>query len=82
MSVNNTTDSDSVSGSELTLNTEANAACGALLSVPSTRAGTPKPPSRPGSALAQGLPQSVPLTCPLTAPTSLTTVVNNTSVIS
>ena len=58
MSINNTTDSDGVSGPEVILNTAANAACGALVSVPSMRAGTPKPPSRPGSALAQGLPWS------------------------
>ena len=44
MSINNAKDSDSVSGSEMILNTAANAACGALVSVPSMRAGTPKLP--------------------------------------
>ena len=83
MSVDNAADSDKVSGSEVILNTAANAACGALVSVPIMRAGTPKVPSRPGSALAQGLPWSVPLTHPLSsAATPLATAVNNTSVIS
>ena len=83
MFVNNTTYSDGVSGSEMILNTAANAACGALVSVPNRRAGTPKPPSKPGSALAQSLPRSVPSTCPLSrAVTPLTTAVNNTSLSS
>ena len=41
MSSDNTTDSDNVSGSEVILNSVANAACSALVSVPSMRAGIP-----------------------------------------
>ena len=57
MCIDNATESDNVSGSEVILNTAANATCSTLVSVPSTRAGTPKLPSRPGFVLAQGLPQ-------------------------
>ena len=60
MSVDNTTDSDNVTGSEGILDMAANTACNALVNVPSTRAGTPKLPSKPGSALAQGLPSQSP----------------------
>ena len=47
------------------------------------RAGTPKLPSRPGSALDNSLSWSIPLTCPPSrAVTPLATAVINTSVIS
>ena len=83
MSIINATDSNNVSGSEMIRNIAANAACGALVGTPSMRAGTPELPSRPGSMLAQGLPWSVSSTHPLSrAATPLTTVVNNTAVIS
>ena len=48
MSVDNTTDSDNVSGSEVILNSATNTACSALVSVPSLMAGTPKLPLRLG----------------------------------
>ena len=64
-SVNNSSNSDSVSGRDVITHTAADTACNALVNVPSMRAGTPKWPSRPGSVLAQGLPWSLLLTCPL-----------------
>ena len=83
ISVDNTTNSDNVSGSEVISHAAAGTACNALVSVPSTRKGNPKPPSRPGSTLAQGLPRSLPLTHPPSrATTPLIPVVNYTSVIS
>ena len=64
MSVNNSSSLDSVSGTDVITSTAADTACSALVNIPSMRAGTPKPPSRPGSALAQGLSWSVPSTHP------------------
>ena len=78
MSVDNTTNSDNVEGPEVITSTAADTACNALVSVPDMRAGTPKPPSRPGSVLAQGLPWSLPSTCPPSrAATPLISTVNN-----
>ena len=48
--------SGNVSGPEVISSTVVVTACNALVNVPSNRAGTPKPPSWPGSALAQCLP--------------------------
>ena len=75
--------SNSVSGTDVITCAAADTACNALANVPRTRAGTPKPPSRPGSVLDNSLPQSVPLTCPPSrAMTPLGTAVTDTSVIS
>ena len=63
-SITNSSNPDSVSGSDVITSTAADTACNALINVPSTRAGTPKAPSRPGSVLANGLSWSVPLMCP------------------
>ena len=83
MSINNSSSLDSVSGRDVITSTAADTACSALVNIPSTRAGTPKPPSRPGSPLAQGLSWSVPSTHPPSrAATPLATAVDNTSVIS
>ena len=80
ISVDSTTNSNNVSGSEVITHTAADTACNALVSVPSMRAGTPNPPSGPGSALVQGLPKSLPLTHPLSrAATPSIPVVNNAS---
>ena len=59
-SVTNSSNLDSISDTDVTSNTTADIACNALINVPSTRAGTPKLPSRPGSALTNGLSWSVP----------------------
>ena len=63
--VTNESNSDSVSGTDVITSTAADTACNALINVPSMRAGTPKLPSRPGSALDNSLSWSVLLTCPL-----------------
>ena len=79
----NTAITDSVSDTDVITSAAADTACNALVNFPRMRAGTPKLPSRPGSALDNSLSQSVPLTHPLSrAVTPLATAVINTSVIS
>ena len=56
ISNNVTSVSHDVSGPEVIYSSAADTACNALINVPSTRTGTPKLLSKPGSALAQGLP--------------------------
>ena len=74
--------SDSVSGTDVITSTAADTTCNALVNVPRMRAGTPKPPSKPGSVLDNSLSWSVPLTHPLSrAATTLATAVTNTLVI-
>ena len=63
-SLADTSNSDSVSGTNVISSNAADTACNALISVPKTRAATPKPPLQPGSALDSGLSQSVPLMHP------------------
>ena len=63
--ITNESNSDSVSGTDVITSTAADTACNALINVPSTRTGTPKPPSRPGSVLDNSLSRSVPSTHPL-----------------
>ena len=56
--------SDSVSGTDVITSVAADTACNALINVPRMRAATPKPPSRPVSALDNSLSWWVPLTPP------------------
>ena len=63
-SLADTSNLDSVSGTNVISSDATDIACNALISVPKMRAATPKPPLWLGSALDQGLSQSVPLTCP------------------
>ena len=82
-SLADTSNSDSVSGTNVISSNAADAACKALISVPKMRAATPKPPLQPGSVLDSGLSQSVPSMCPPSrAATPLDAAVTNTSVLS
>ena len=63
-SLADTSNSDSVSGTNVISSNAADTACNALISVPKMRAATPKPPSLLGSVLDSGLSWSVPSMCP------------------
>ena len=81
-SLADTSNLDSVSGTNMISSDATNIACNAFISVLKMRAATPKLPSQPGSALDQGLSQSVPLTHPLSrAAMPLDAAVTNTSVL-
>ena len=82
-SLADTSNLDSVSGTNMISSDATDIACNALISVPKMRAATPKPPLWPGSALDKGLSWSVPSMHPLSrAATLLDAAVTNTSVLS
>ena len=64
-SLADTSNLDSVPGTNVISSDATDIACSTLISVPKMRAASPKPPSWPGSALDQGLSWSVPSTHPL-----------------
>ena len=82
-SLADTSNLDSASGTNMISSDTTDIACNVLISVPKTRAATPKLPSWPGSVLDQGLSWSVSSTHPLSrAAMPLDAAVTNTSALS